>query len=138
MPHVPTMTTVVPAHSESSTEKLSSVAHLTVDEVAKLSLQTDNTPARVVYKDLYRNATRSDLYVLAVSTLCAIIAGATLPLMAVLYGSLAGTVSVISLSCLWQTCISSLCLRYADYCNSSKVSFRVPSLEQRLRMRWTA
>lgn len=67
--------------------------HLSDDAAAILSRQIDSTPTVVKYNFLFRYATTLDLWFLAVSGLCAIVAGANLPFMTIIYGSLAGTVS---------------------------------------------
>lgn len=72
-------------------------SHLSHNAAAILSRQVDSTPAVVKYKSLFRYATNSDLCLLAGSGLSAIAAGASLPLMTIIYGSLAGTVSCVTL-----------------------------------------
>lgn len=76
-------------------------AHLSNDEAAILSRQVDSTPTVVKYTSLFRYATTIDRCLLAGSTLSAIAAGASLPLMTIIYGSLAGTVSCICAPKLW-------------------------------------
>lgn len=70
--------------------------HLSNDAAAILSRQVDSTPTVVKYKTLFRYATSFDICFLAVSGLSAIAAGASLPLMTIIYGSLAGTVSCVA------------------------------------------
>lgn len=70
--------------------------HLSNDAAAILSRQVDSTPTVVKYKALFRYATNFDLCFLAGSGLSAIAAGASLPLMTIIYGSLAGTVSCVT------------------------------------------
>jgi len=72
-------------------------SHLSDDAAAILSRQVDSTPTVVKYKTLFRYATNFDICILAASGLSAIAAGASLPLMTIIYGSLAGTVSASSL-----------------------------------------
>ncbi|CAI4215931.1 unnamed protein product [Parascedosporium putredinis] len=72
-------------------------SHLSHNAAAILSRQVDSTPAVVKYNSLFRYATNSDLCLLAGSGLSAIAAGASLPLMTIIYGSLAGTVNRLTL-----------------------------------------
>ena len=74
----------------------SAYTHLTNNAAAILSRQVDSTPTAVKYKSLFRYATNFDLCCLAGSGLSAIAAGASLPLMTIIYGSLAGTVSCVT------------------------------------------
>ena len=67
--------------------------HLSNEAAGILSRQIDSIPAVVKYKTLFRYATNYDICYLAVSALSAIAAGASLPLMTIIYGNLAGTVS---------------------------------------------
>ncbi|KAF2086861.1 ABC transporter-like protein [Saccharata proteae CBS 121410] len=56
-----------------------------------LKRQLETPPTNVTYFTLYRYATTFDLVVIAISSICAIGAGAVLPLLTVVFGSLAGT-----------------------------------------------
>lgn len=80
----PVMTTE--SHDETFT-------HLPDEAAVILSRQIDSTTPVVKCKTLFRYATKYDICCLAVSGLSAIAAGASLPLMTIIYGSLAGTVS---------------------------------------------
>lgn len=71
-------------------------AHLSNDAAVILSRQIDSTPTVAKYKTLFRYATNYDMCLLAVSGFCAIAAGASLPLMTIIYGSLAGIVSCVT------------------------------------------
>jgi ATP-binding cassette subfamily B (MDR/TAP) protein 1 len=71
--------------------------HLSNEAAVILSRQMDSTPAVVKYHTLFRYATNYDIFYLAVSALSATAAGATLPLMTIIYGNLAGTVSRVPL-----------------------------------------
>lgn len=66
-------------------------AHLPADEAAVLKRQVDIPPVKVTYWMLYRYATRNDFSVIIVSAICAIAAGAVMPLMTIIFGNLAGT-----------------------------------------------
>ncbi|KAL1607636.1 hypothetical protein SLS60_002570 [Paraconiothyrium brasiliense] len=65
--------------------------HLSNDAAAILSRQVDSKRTVVKYQSLFRYATNHDICFLAVSGFSAIAAGASLPLMTIIYGSLAGT-----------------------------------------------
>ena len=66
-------------------------AHLPEHEAAVLKRQVDIPPVKVTYWMLYRYATRNDYWVILVSSICAIAAGAVMPLMTIIFGNLAGT-----------------------------------------------
>lgn len=65
-------------------------AHLPEHEASILRRQLEIPDIKASYKDLYRYATRTDLAIQFVSGISAIAAGAALPLMTVVFGSLAG------------------------------------------------
>ena len=69
------------------------LAHLPEHEAAIIRRQLDIPVVKPGYKDLYRYATRNDLLIMLVSGICAIAAGAAMPLMTIVFGSLAGTFS---------------------------------------------
>ena len=58
-------------------------AHLPEHEREIVKRQLDIPPINVSFKTLFRYATRNDLLIVAVSTVCAIAGGAALPLMTV-------------------------------------------------------
>ena len=64
-------------------------AHLPDHEAAVLRKQLDIPPVQVGYFTLFRYATRNDIIIMIVSGLCAIVAGAAMPLMTVVFGALA-------------------------------------------------
>ena len=66
------------------------LAHLPQHEKEIIKRQIDIPTVLVTFKTLYRYATTWDLVIIAVSTICAILAGAAMPLMTVLFGQLAG------------------------------------------------
>jgi ATP-binding cassette subfamily B (MDR/TAP) protein 1 len=66
-------------------------AHLPEHERAILKAQVDTPITNTSWKTLYRYGTRNDFLIMAVSALCAIAAGAALPLMTVIFGQLTGT-----------------------------------------------
>lgn len=65
-------------------------AHLPEHEAAILRRQLDIPAIKITYKDLYRYATKTDLAIQFVGAIMAIVAGAALPLMTIVFGSLAG------------------------------------------------
>ncbi|KAK5130751.1 hypothetical protein LTR08_001696 [Meristemomyces frigidus] len=67
------------------------LAHLPEHEAAILRRQLEVPPVKLGYKDLYRYATRNDFLIMAVSGICAIAGGAVMPLMTIIFGTLAGT-----------------------------------------------
>jgi len=71
--------------------------HLPEHEKAILKRQLDLPAVKVNYMTLYRYATRNDKIILVMAGLGAIIGGALLPLMTVLFGQLAGTFQSFSL-----------------------------------------
>ncbi|KAH6681549.1 P-loop containing nucleoside triphosphate hydrolase protein [Halenospora varia] len=66
-------------------------AHLPPAEAQILRRQVDIPVVKSGVKALYRYATVNDYLIIAVSSLCAIAAGAALPLMTVIFGNLAGS-----------------------------------------------
>lgn len=66
-------------------------AHLPEHEAAVLKRQVDIPPVKVTYWMLYRYATKNDYWIILVSAICAIAAGAVMPLMTIIFGNLAGT-----------------------------------------------
>ncbi|RMJ21479.1 Multidrug resistance protein [Aspergillus sp. HF37] len=66
-------------------------AHLPDHEKQILKNQLDAPDVKVSYLTLYRYASRNDWLILLVSTVCAVIAGAALPLFTLLFGALANT-----------------------------------------------
>ncbi len=71
-------------------------AHLLEHEAAILKRQLDIPPVNIGYTSLYRYATRNDIFIMIVSGTCAIAAGVALPLMTVVFGSLAGSFQAFS------------------------------------------
>ncbi|KAF4625656.1 hypothetical protein G7Y89_g12507 [Cudoniella acicularis] len=65
-------------------------AHLPPAEAEILRRQVNIPVVKSGWKDLYRYATVNDYLIIVVSALCAIAAGAALPLMTVIFGNLAG------------------------------------------------
>lgn len=76
---------------EKEVENKGSFAHLPEHEAAILKKQLDTPPVSLSYFGLYRYATKQDIIVMVVSSICAIIAGAAMPLMTVVFGNLTGT-----------------------------------------------
>jgi ATP-binding cassette subfamily B (MDR/TAP) protein 1 len=71
-------------------------AHLPEHEAEILRRQLATPPVKVTYFRLYRYATRTDKIIIAVSAVAAIIAGAVLPLMTVVFGQLTGSIGNFS------------------------------------------
>jgi ATP-binding cassette subfamily B (MDR/TAP) protein 1 len=65
-------------------------AHLPEDEQTILKIQVDTPVVSTGWKTLYRYGTKNDFLIMAVSSICAIAAGAALPLMTVIFGNLTG------------------------------------------------
>lgn len=77
--------------NDSGEEETDPFAHLPENEREILKRQLDTPPANISYLSLYRYATKLEWVIIAVSSICAIAAGAVLPLMTVVFGSLSGT-----------------------------------------------
>lgn len=65
--------------------------HLPDDEATILRRQLDTPPVKIGYFDLFRYATKIDLLIIVVGSICAIAGGAAMPLMTVVFGSLTST-----------------------------------------------
>ncbi|PWY70198.1 P-loop containing nucleoside triphosphate hydrolase protein [Aspergillus heteromorphus CBS 117.55] len=72
-------------------------AHLPDHEKQILKKQLDADDVNVSFFGLFRYASRTDLIIMSVSGICAIIAGAALPLFTILFGSLASAFRGIAL-----------------------------------------
>ncbi|KAK7189272.1 Leptomycin B resistance protein pmd1-like protein 2 [Paraphaeosphaeria sporulosa] len=79
------------SHDIETASSKQAFTHLSNAAAAILSRQVHSTTTVVRYKSLFRYATNYDICFLAVSGFSAIAAGASLPLMTIIYGSLAGT-----------------------------------------------
>ncbi|KAJ5527188.1 ABC multidrug transporter mdr1 [Penicillium frequentans] len=64
-------------------------AHLPEHEKEILKRQLDAPKVKISFFGLYRYASKLDLFIIAISALCAIVAGAAMPLFTILFGSLA-------------------------------------------------
>ncbi|PKY05405.1 multidrug/pheromone exporter, ABC superfamily [Aspergillus campestris IBT 28561] len=71
--------------------------HLMEDERNVLKKQLEAEEAKVSFFLLYRYATRMDIFIIVVSSICAIAAGIALPLMTIVFGSLASGFQGIAL-----------------------------------------
>jgi len=71
-------------------------AHLPEHEAEVLRRQLATPPVKVTYFRLYRYATTNDKIIIAISAIAAIIAGAVLPLMTVVFGQLTGSIGEFS------------------------------------------
>lgn len=80
-----------PADADRNEEDGDPFKHLPEHERVILKRQLDLPATQVNYMTLYRYATRNDKVVLVIASLAAIIGGALMPLMTVLFGGLAGT-----------------------------------------------
>ncbi|KAL1626614.1 GTPase-activating protein [Diplodia seriata] len=76
---------------ESEEEETDPFAHLPENERAILKRQLDTPAVSISYLALYRYANKLEWTIIVVSSICAIAAGAVLPLMTVVFGSLSGT-----------------------------------------------
>ena len=72
-------------------------AHLPEHEKAILKRQLDSPTVNISFFGLYRYASRMDMLILFVSAICAIAAGAALPLFTILFGSLTSAFQGIQL-----------------------------------------
>jgi ATP-binding cassette subfamily B (MDR/TAP) protein 1 len=97
LPPIPSMKDPLPQYDEKDNEKEEDgdedqdpFKALPEEEAEILRRQLDIPPVTVTYRDLYRYATRNDLIILWISAICAISAGAAMPLMTVVFGNLAG------------------------------------------------
>ncbi|KNG89222.1 multidrug resistance protein 1, 2, 3 (p glycoprotein 1, 2, 3) [Aspergillus nomiae NRRL 13137] len=80
-----------PADADRKEEDGDPFKHLSEHEKAILKRQLDQPATTVGYLTLYRYATRNDKIILVIASLAAIVGGALMPLMTVLFGGLAGT-----------------------------------------------
>ncbi|KAF4242997.1 hypothetical protein CNMCM8980_010157 [Aspergillus fumigatiaffinis] len=80
-----------PADADRNEEECDPFKHLPEHERVILKRQLDLPATKVNYMTLYRYATRNDKVILLIASLAAIIGGALMPLMTVLFGGLAGT-----------------------------------------------
>jgi ATP-binding cassette subfamily B (MDR/TAP) protein 1 len=80
-----------PADADRNEEDGDPFKHLSEHERVILKRQLDLPATKVNYMTLYRYATRNDKVVLVIASLAAIIGGALMPLMTVLFGGIAGT-----------------------------------------------
>ncbi|KAL1642058.1 hypothetical protein SLS58_005646 [Diplodia intermedia] len=76
---------------DSDEEETDPFAHLPENERAILKRQLDTPAVSISYLALYRYANKLEWTIIAVASICAIAAGAVLPLMTVVFGSLSGT-----------------------------------------------
>ena len=77
-------------------EEVDVFSHLPEHEANILRRQLETPPVKVTYFRLYRYATTNDKIIIAVSSIAAIIAGAVLPLMTVVFGQLTGSIGNFS------------------------------------------
>ncbi|KAL4761315.1 ABC multidrug transporter Mdr1 [Aspergillus foveolatus] len=73
------------------------IAHLPEDERQVLKTQLEEIKVNISFFGLWRYATKIDILIMIISTICAIAAGAALPLFTILFGSLASTFQRIML-----------------------------------------
>ncbi|KAM0719393.1 hypothetical protein Q7P37_005298 [Cladosporium fusiforme] len=81
---------------EQEKEEEDAFAHLPEHEAAILRRQLDTPPVKVTYFRLYRYATTNDLIIIIISAISAVIAGAVLPLMTIVFGELTGNIGNFS------------------------------------------
>ncbi|KAK4501646.1 hypothetical protein PRZ48_007455 [Zasmidium cellare] len=89
-PPIQRLDSTLPKSKEDKKEGDDVFAHLPDHEASILRRQLEIPPVKVTYIGLYRYATRMDLWIMALSAICAIAGGAALPLMTIVFGSLAG------------------------------------------------
>ena len=89
--------------------------HLPEHEKEILKRQLDLPAVNVNYMTLYRYATKNDKIILVIAGLAAIIGGALLPLMTVLFGGLAGTFQGFTLGNTSPSQFTSVLARYSLY-----------------------
>jgi ATP-binding cassette subfamily B (MDR/TAP) protein 1 len=77
-------------------EEADAFSHLPEHEATILRRQLETPPVKVTYFRLYRYATTNDKIIIAISAVAAIIAGAVLPLMTVIFGQLTGSIGGFS------------------------------------------
>ncbi|KXS99379.1 hypothetical protein AC578_8995 [Pseudocercospora eumusae] len=90
-PPIHRLDSTVPKQTHEEQGEQDPFAHLPDHEAAILKRQLVIPPVKVTYFQLFRYATRWDLTIMFVSGICAIAAGAALPLMTIIFGNLAGT-----------------------------------------------
>ncbi|KAL4770774.1 P-loop containing nucleoside triphosphate hydrolase protein [Aspergillus nidulans var. acristatus] len=73
------------------------IAHLPEDERQVLKMQLEEIKVNISFFGLWRYATKIDILIMIISAICAIAAGAALPLFTILFGSLASTFQRIML-----------------------------------------
>ncbi|KAL4942135.1 hypothetical protein BDV06DRAFT_192977 [Aspergillus oleicola] len=104
----PTSSTLTPGDKEQSkspsnndaisvNEMDALIAHLPEEEREILKKQLEELKVTITFFGLWRYATRMDILILVISGLCAIAAGAALPLFTILFGSLASVFQRIML-----------------------------------------
>ena len=77
-------------------EEVDVFSHLPEHEATILRRQLETPPVKVTYFRLYRYATTNDKIIIAISSIAAIVAGAVLPLMTVIFGQLTGSIGNFS------------------------------------------
>ena len=77
-------------------EEIDVFSHLPEREATILRRQLETPPVKVTYFRLYRYATTNDKIIIAISAIAAIVAGAVLPLMTVIFGQLTGKIGNFS------------------------------------------
>lgn len=77
-------------------EEIDVFSHLPEHEATILRRQLETPPVKVTYFRLYRYATTNDKIIIAISSIAAIVAGAVLPLMTVIFGQLTGSIGNFS------------------------------------------
>ncbi|GAB7334800.1 hypothetical protein MBLNU13_g06718t2 [Cladosporium sp. NU13] len=81
---------------EEREEEIDVFSHLPEHEATILRRQLETPPVKVTYFRLYRYATTNDKIIIAISSIAAIVAGAVLPLMTVIFGQLTGSIGNFS------------------------------------------
>lgn len=92
------MAAVDEKHGEPSVEVKDAMAGLNEQEKAIITRQTEVPNLTVGYFSLFRYSTSSDFIIMGISLFASIAAGATLPLMTLVYGNFAGSFTSLSVN----------------------------------------
>lgn len=100
---------------DASEEETDPFAHLPENERAILKRQLDTPTVSISYLSLFRYATNVEWAIIAVASICAIAAGAVMPLMTVVFGSLSGTFQKVFQGSITQSQFNDQLVRYVLY-----------------------
>ncbi|KAK2765952.1 GTPase-activating protein [Arachnomyces sp. PD_36] len=105
----------VPKDAKEDTDEDAVFDHLPEDEKAILKEQLHIPDVKVTFAGLYRYASTNDFIILAVSAICAIGAGAIMPLFTIIFGELAGTFQDIMIGSISSDEFDSILVKYTLY-----------------------